>query len=60
MEDVLTPDIVAEINSVPGENAAIMAMRAATWLSGADSVLFFLTLITCSTFHTFLQPRTMR
>src|ERR1700712_5616790 len=48
LADVLTPDEVAAINSVPGQNTAISAMRAATWLSGVNSVFFFLTLLTCS------------
>ncbi|KAN0121939.1 hypothetical protein V8E51_000265 [Hyaloscypha variabilis] len=51
LADVLTPQEVALINSVPGEDSAIMAMRAATWLSGANSVFFFLTLITCILAH---------
>jgi hypothetical protein len=45
---VLTPEEVAAINSVPGQDSAIMALRAATWLSGGNSVFFFLTLLTCS------------
>ncbi|KAE9382059.1 hypothetical protein N431DRAFT_552015 [Stipitochalara longipes BDJ] len=49
--DVLTPDEVAAINSVPGQDSAIMAMRAATWLSGGNSVFFFLSLITCILGH---------
>jgi len=45
--DVLTPEEAAAINSIPGQDSAIKALRAATWLSGGNSVFFFLTLVTC-------------
>jgi hypothetical protein len=58
--DVLPPDEVATINSLPGQDGAIMAMRAATWLSGGNSVFVFFTLITCSMPHTFLWSQPVR
>lgn len=48
VEDVLTPEELASLNSLPGQDSAIMAMKAATWLSGSNSVFVFLTLIACS------------
>lgn len=46
--DVLSTEEANAINSIPGQDSAIMGLRAATWLSGTNSSFIFLTLIACS------------